>query len=398
MSRARHRLTGRREATHNAPTSSDFTMIAYLENDTYVRHVAGPIDGGLTGGNAVTGSTSDSFIAAVTINGIDGQTAYPISQVGSNCHTVGSIHTASQVPASYYHEWPYYYNWSDYSSGTELSPPTVDGWLGSFAKRYYAYCDLNNFSTSDGLNLQNGDAVNSAILVLNLAAQGALGAEAQYQEAGEAAPGGQYPHDRRSTGDGGGLGGMPYYDNNIARDYNAYKVLHPYNGASMDHITWWGWTGGANDDISETYWVEAGGSSYGVDIDELGTSAGVCVPDTDWNGCGFVYPPTSDRQNSDPNAGPEVPFHPSEVRIDITHLVDDAISNESGILRLAIYGQNDTDLTSKKHTFDDSNQSPAAAWLHPWEFENAKQTLVFYSASNPTQVLRPRIEIDFTRR
>jgi hypothetical protein len=398
MSRARHRLTGKREATHNAPTSNNFNMVAYVEYDTFTRHVDGPINGGLTGGNGNTGSTSDSFLAALKIKEYDSPTTYLLSQVGAACHTVDAIPTSVRVPGTYYHEWPYFFNHADYEGKTELSPPTVDGWLGSFAKRYYAYSDLSKFATSSGLQIESGDQVNSAFLVLNLSAQGELGSEGYYL--GQSAqPGGQYQHDERGVDvGGGGVGNFPDIDTNSARTYYAYKVLQPFSGVSMDNITWWGWTGGANDDVATTYWAEAGGGSYGVDITDLGVSAGGCVPDTEWQGCGYSYPKPKDDQNT-PADEPEYAIDkpPIELRIDITHIVQDAIDNEGRVLRLAVYGENDTNLSAILHLAQvDTN--PQAPYYHPWEFRYAKQTLVFSSASHPSQGARPRIEIDFTRR
>lgn len=415
MSRARHRLTRVREATHNKP-GGRFVLDAFIDNDTYVNHVAGPINAGLGGGTGVTGSTSDSFKAAVEINDILNQTSEVFAKVGANCWSIDNWGVASGDPPGVY-QWPYFFNPTDW----EISP-SVNGWIASFARRYYAYCDLNNYTTSSGLSMESGDQVNSAFLVLTLAADGVMGSEG-YEYSLFSELGGQYPHDRRTDGDdgdGGPLGGggsttWPTYDRNEARTYNVYKVLQPFSGASMGNITWWGWTGGEGDAVATTYWTNAGGSSYGVDITELGVSAAACVPDTQWNGCGYYYNIELYTQNAQlPQAqtvppqeayggrggsailNPSPSPHPLEVRFDITHLVQDAIDNESGILRLAVYGQNDTDLTNTQYAIQ---SGPLIK--NPREYTYAKQTLLFYSSSflsGSTDFRRPRLEIDFTRR
>lgn len=418
MSRARHRLTGRREATHNAPPGGRFVLDAFIDNDTYINHVAGPIDGGLGGGTGVTGSTSDSFKAAVEMNDILNQTTYQYAKVGSNCWSIMDTGTATQG-GSVIQEWPFYFNASDWNSS-----PTVDGWVASFARRYFAYCDLNNYTTSSGLAMESGDQINSAFLVLTLAGDGVMGLDGT-SSTETAQIGGQLPHDRRSIGgDDGGpnnsgdSSSWPTYDRNVSKNYNAYKVLQPFSGASMGNITWWGWTGGEGDDTATTYWTSAGGSSYGVDITELGISAAACVPDTNWNGCGYDYnipiytqsaqlpqaqtiPPqeayTGRGGSSILNPSPSP--HPLEVRFDVTHFIQDAIDNESGILRLAVFGQNDTDMSyvQREAFFDGS----PGLWRYPREYTYAKQTLMFYSASFADGALdfrRPRLEIDFTRR
>lgn len=416
MSRARHRLTRVREATHNKP-GGRFVLDAFVDNDTYVNHVAGPIDAGLGGGTGVTGSTSDSFKAAVAMNDTLNQTTYQYAKVGSNCWSIMDTGTISQG-GSVIQEWPFYFNISDWSAGI------IDGWVGSFARRYYAYCDLNNYTTSSGLSMESGDQINSAFLVLTLAGEGAMGQDSTDSSASTAVLGGQLPHDRRSPGgdDGGPNNGesgqWPTYDRNVSKTYNAYKVLQPFSGASMGNITWWGWTGGEGDATATTYWTNAGGSSYGVDITELGVSAAACVPDTQWNGCGYYYNIELYTQNAQlPQAqtippqeayggrggsailNPSPSPHPLEVRFDITHLVQDAIDNESGILRLAVYGQNDTDMSyQQREVFFDG--SPGY-WRYPREYTYAKQTLMFYSSSfqaGSTDFRRPRLEIDFTRR
>jgi hypothetical protein len=411
MSRARHRLTGKREATHNAPVSSDHSLDAFIDNDTYVYHVNGPIDGGLTGGNGNTGSTSDALMAAVEINSLLNQTSDVVSYVGSNQWNISS-NQSTDGEGPYYPYWPYYFNFQNVANATTVSGPTADGWLGSTARRYYAYCDLDNYATSSGLCIENGDLIRRAHLVLTLRAEGApAGQSYQYSESSEL--GGQFLHDRRTPEDDlGGNGNWPYYDNNVAKTYRVYKVVKPFSGASMGNITWWGWSGGIGDNVADTYWEEAGGSSLGstLDIEDVsGISASVCVPDTTWVGCGYpgltLYPdreqggvpvplynqPTSNRPP--PGQG----TYPVEVRTDITHIVQDALDNESGIIRLAMYGNNDTNIggTSADFAID---LNDVGNFRHLTLMTTAKQTLIFSSASETDPQIKPRIEIDFTRR
>ena len=118
-----------------------------------------------------------------------------------------------------------------------------------------------------------------------------------------------------------------------------------------------------------------------------------------WQGCGYSYPRPRNPQNIPPGQEDSpIDKPPIELRIDITHIVQDAIDNEGRVLRLAVYGQNDTNLYATQHVVDRGLVGQQIPYEHPWEFRYAKQTLVFSSASHPSQGARPRIEIDFTRR
>ena len=391
MSRARHRLTTRQNLFQSRRRVEEVAGVfdAFFDADTHIWDVAGPITGGFeNGADSHTGGSSDAYLAAQFIQD---QTS------------AGGIHSSSfievgcnQVNGDLYYDaednvdieiWPYYFNYVDLLDADD----EIDGWLNSPARRALFYMDLSNKGPEDSSGqvqpIPSTATINSATLVLTI--------------------------NQILTHD------WPDFSANFElsrpRQYNIYKSLKGFGSANIEDVNWYGWTGGNGAGAGITvnpatdYWAEPGGGSYGVDITELGTSAGLIAPnefgDTTepWadpiasgygsggfarHGSGIVFGDAvalDRREPSVQNAVQSLSGSDQTLEFDITHLVQDALDNESMVLRLVMIGYIDTNMGTGNN--DDFF----------FYYNNATHALRLYSSNHVgDQYLKPHIRIDFS--
>lgn len=376
MSRSRHRLTRLRDATINTPsTSTEGNFDAWFDADTYTRHVAGPIDvTGLAGATGHTGSTSDAYLAAaaIAIQGDYNGGGYLYIGAANDADSLGGDNSGvveQTSPSASPERWPWEYPGSiGYGA---------DGAIASQARRAYFFCDLNNY----GPPLQAGDEITSATMVLTISNDHGYNTG---QWIGKQDP---------NTGEQ-----LPLPELYTCKNYCAYKVLQGITPGNFDDINWWGFSG---DTTNATYWESAGGSSYGVDIDDLGISA--CSQ--------YCHIESADKQNQpqDPGGGgfggKIGRFFGNSglgrtLRFDITHLVQDAISNESGILKVAVYRELDTSLarTTYNYESDANNTSGKIYYYYDWTNAISVYSSDYTSTGDDFEFAKPRIEVSYIRR
>ncbi len=382
MSRARHRLTRNRQAIVNTPKDDPGTKVgdfdAFFEADTYTRHVAGPIDGGLPYADGHTGTTSDAYEAAIRITDLRDTDDGDFLEIGA-ANLVGGVSVDVSDGSTDQLNWPFEFNY--------LGEGFADPWLASQARRAYFYCDLNNY----GPPLQSGDVITNAVMVLTV--NGSFGFDSSEWK------GTNY---RDEFGNDTGID-IPYPPTYRARDYCAYKVLQGITPGNFDKINWWGFTGG---DSPAAYWDQPGASSIGVDIDNLGTDH--CVT---W----YIPEPVviqGDYGGGGPGQGSDDDISPfrlgsgqgyRQMRINITDFVQDAIDNESGVLKVAVHRELDTSL-AKEVSRGIKGSSPGVDTDLFYYYNMTNLVRVFsvdwpYDPDIPElRYLRPRIEVSYIRK
>lgn len=393
MGRARHRLTALRQAVINTPeikTGREYTVEALMDQDTYIHHVGGLNVGGgrdynvnLGGATGHTGSTSDSYFMA---SGIQKTGTGPSFTVWQPPYEREFLEIGAWLPNDFVTldtgntpRWKYEFNSRDYSINNNTGQ-TYDGSLGGRAQRAYFIINLNLDSNSyqnGEVKVAAGDEIVSAELCLKLNAI--------------------MFHDRQSFDDTKFPNFSSVYNVDSDRiidgasfdsggTYCAYKVVRGFTATGgLGDLNWLGWSGGIGTNNADSdYWVQAGGSKYSADgstgdITDLGVSSCYTFLDQDYSG--FIprqsgLPPIfSDFQSTVGGRGPIVlgvddPLQTpgdleeddqgggitppgggsggdptvgdnTEICFDVTHIVQDAIDNESNLVRIAIYRDDD---------------------------------------------------------
>ena len=391
MSRARHRLTTRQNLFQSKKRVEEVAGVfdAFFDADTYIWDVAGPITGGFeVGADSHTGGSSDAYLAAQFIQD---QTS------AGGIHASGFIEVGcNQVEGDLYYDaesgldieiWPYYFNYIDLLDADD----DIDGWLSSPARRALFYMDLSTKGPLDsGGNVQpipSTATINSATLILTV--------------------------NQTLTHNWPDFSSI--FELSRPRQYNIYKSLKGFGSANIADVNWYGWTGGnevgATVDPATDYWAEPGGGSYGGDITELGVSAGLIAPNefgdttepwanpiaAGYGADGFaryggglvigdLATPKGDKSTIQ-NAVFLGALGGSDqtLEFDITHLVQDAIDNESMILRLVMIGYIDTDMgVGNNDEFY-------------FYYDQATHALRLYSSEHVgDEYLKPHVRIDFS--
>ena len=352
MSRARHRLARRQDAIVNEPTQSTTrTFTAYIDADTCVRHVQ---DDGLLsdvenfGGTADghTGRTSDAFHASWYLQQfqsrfddiIDLREQEGFLRAGAildSNELNGNMNSNLADPNPNRVWWPWTFN------GTfDIGGSTQDGWLQSTASRVYMVCNLNNYGDeADGrtvIPMAAGDQVLSATLKMTIQ-------DKLFHNAG--------------SSPWGSIAGAPASLQGN-KDYCVYKCVKGISTGNLADVTWFGFSGGTAD--CTDFWDTPGGSHVGNDITTLGTVSCQTItppggsPGGDGGDDGGGGGPDigkgpgtiSDGSDDKDDGGVIMPGENLTVEWDITHIVQDALDNESNVLRLALYGENDTDTSA----------------------------------------------------
>lgn len=470
MARARHRLTALRQAVVNTveikKPGNEFTVVANMDHDTYTYHVGGLDVGGgrdynvnLGGATGHTGSSSDSFLMAQGIqktgtgpSGLSWTPPYEREHLVIGAWLPDDFVTKDTANTP---RWRYEFNSRNYSS-TNTSGQTYDGSLGGRANRAYLLIDLNldeNSYENGEVKVANGDTIVSAQLCFNLSAI-LFHDNRNFLDTRFPNLSGVYNVDptRIISGASFDTGGT----------YCAYKVVRGFTtGDDLGNINWLGWSGDKDtSDAESDYWIKAGGSEYSAvgntgDISDLGVSSCYTFLDGDWydtiprglppetNDFGAIFggrPTQINREDTDvenPDIGeddsdveqPGDEGNPPEVEdltqicFDVTHIVQDAVDNESNIVRIAIYREDDggasavpAALTST--TFNDSTYDPptgsgsTASLLTVYDqsqddtstpsdnsralfHENFRHAIRVHSANSPKQNLRPKLTYTF---
>ena len=389
MARARHRLTALRQAVVNEPksppTTREYQVIADIDRDTYTHHVGGlnansgrGFDVGLGGATGHTGSTSASYYMA---SGIQKTGTGPNFTTWQPPYQREMLEIGAWLPSDFVTldsgntpKWKYEFNGRDYSS-SDNDGMTYDGSLGGRAQRAYFFIDLNlasNRQIGSGTAPipASGDTVSLAKLCLRLNAI-MFHDSSNFSDIKFPNFSSTYNVDSSNI-----IAGSSFDDGGT---YCAYKVVRGFTSTGeLGDLNWLGWSGGiASSNAESDYWIDAGGSRYSAagntgDISDLGVSSCYGFGDGDFGSSiprGFP-PITSDvgKIFGDPNMeviareDPEVkkPDDPvgdvsdgpgdggdptqddtREICFDVTHIVQDAIDNESNIVRIAIYRDND---------------------------------------------------------
>jgi len=374
MSRARHRLTRIRQAIVNVPSDppgKDGFFDAFFDADTYSRHVAGDIDGGLPGANNHSGTTSDAYLAALRITELENTDDGDYVYIGS-ANVWGGMRKDITDGVTDEFDWPFEFNPSGESSGQ-------DGWIASQSRRGYYYCNLNDY----GPPLAPGDIVKNAVMVLTVADDYGFNA-----------------NDWIGVRDENTGAPLDFPVLTTVKDYCAYKVLQGITPGNFDKINWWGFTGG---DSPAAYWDQAGGSNVGVDIDDFGVdhcaSYGIITPSAEVGkpdpGSGTSDPTFSNRLGNDQGY--------RTIRINITDYVQDAVDNESGTLKIAVYRNLDTSLSSQSY-YGIEGSSPGIPFQLDY-YPNWTNMIRVISTNytvppdEPDQIfLKPRIEISYIKK
>lgn len=437
--------------------------------ETFIRDYYVGFLGGATGH---TGTTSDCYKMSHHIQAVgfgpDGNTNWTrpyqneFLEIGAWLPNDFCTLDTANIPA-----WKYEFNETQYSSrptgvgqGPGAAGLTFDGSLGGRAQRAYLFIDLNLAANrgQDGGKLapipQPGDEVEYAQLCLKLNA-------IMFHDS-------QTFLDHRFR-----FGSTDQYSilpNNVIAGacfdaggtYCAYKVVRGFtNSDSLANLNWLGWSGGLNSDRDQgDFWVEAGGNKYSAngstgDITDLGTSSCYIFQDGDY--VGFVprqagLPPiVSDFSTTISGRGPivlgsediddvdtgddpvqEGPTDPgggtggnpeigTEVWMcfEIGHLLQDAIDNESNLLRVAIYRDDDGgdvalvqpaneytrdgvtyelgqvyDQSMDNASDDDQQTGPSNNSRAIWH-EQFRHAVRVHSCDSPDQSARPRLTYKF---
>jgi hypothetical protein len=346
LSRARHRLARRQDAVVNEPTQSTTrTFIAYIDADTSVRHVQ---DNGLFsdvenfGGTADghTGRTSDAFHASWYLQQFQSRFDDRVNlREQEGFLRAGAILDSNELNGNMNSDfadpnpnrvwWPWTFN------GTfDIGGSTQDGWLQSTASRVYMVCNMNNYGEEVGdrsvIPMAAGDQVLSATLKMTI------------QD--------KLVHNTGSSPWGSIAGAPASLQGN--KDYCVYKCVKGISTGNLADVTWFGFSGGTAD--CTDFWDTPGGSHVGNDITTLGTVScqTITPPGGDPGGGGGGGGPDigegfgDDDRGDDRDGGVILPGENLTVEWDITHIVQDALDNESNVLRLALHGENDTDTSA----------------------------------------------------
>lgn len=392
MSRARHRLARRQDAVVNEPTQATTrTFTAYIDADTCVRHVQD--DGFFSdvenfGGTADghTGRTSDAFHASWYLQQFQSRFDDRVNlreQVGflrtgailaAGTDLLGSMTPDNANTNPNRVHWPWTFN-----GAADIDGSTQDGWLESTASRVYMVCNLNNYGDEvDGrtvIPMAAGDQVLSATLKMTI--QDKL----FHQSTGT--PWGEI--DDSLEGD---------------KEYCVYKCVKGISTGNLADVTWFGFSGGTAD--CTDFWDTPGGSHVGNDITTLGiTSCQNITPNGGspggGGGAGGGGGGDIGIGGGGRGGGVDLPGENPTVEWDITHIVQDALDNESNVLRLALYGENDTD-TSAVGISVTVGSSPGQPYVVP-KYLFANNAVDFLSReSNAALEFLPQVEITFIDR
>ncbi len=419
MSRARHRLARRQDSVVNKPTqSTERTFTALIDNDTFTRSIRFDLDdtaffNGVADGH--TGGTSDSFHAAWYHSQFRGARVERVPNKIEDAHYLlaGAImfasagdfdngfittHIAQGQPNQGRPFWPWSMQVGSGPGGAidKFTAPENSAAMDTFACRTYLICDLSKKGPEkDGrvISPTAGDTISSAVLRLTR-----VGREI-----------GGLPHSQGSPYNlvSGALDGD--------KDYCVYRVLQGLSTGNFDDINWYGISGGTND--VDTWWGSGGGGAIGTDITNTGKTC-ITLPgvgglggggggdgDGDGDGDGGPNPGEGEGgRGGDPNPGGgdgdgdggviEAGTNLT-VEWDVTQIVQDAIDSDNGLLKLALYGEEDTDVTTVNFQTVFDGQLTYKVSIYP----KANNMQKFHSVeASVVDDFKPHLEISFIDR
>ena len=416
MSRARHRLARRQDSVVNKPTqSTERTFTALIDNDTFTRSIRFDLDdsdffNGVADGH--TGGTSDSFHAAwyhsqfrsarVARVPFKTEDAHYLLAGAIMCAGLGDFDNAfnaGYVARNQTNAGRAFWPWSMQNGADTSNDPVDSAIMDTLACRTYLICDLSNKGPEKGgtvISPTAGDTISSAVLRLTRTQLGGL------------------QHTQSPL-----YSSIPAGQLNGPKDYCVYRVLQGLSTGNFDDINWYGISGGTND--VDTWWESGGGGVVGTDITDTGKN---CItlpgfegsddddddddddPDTPGGGGGgrgeIGGPGTDPGGRGDAGVGQDdtdggvlFPGTNLTVEWDVTQIVQDAIDSDNGLLKIALYGEDDTDIitgttrtvTSGPLTFDVRI------------YTNANNMQKFHSVESSVDFeLKPHLEITFIDR